>query len=258
MSQTATFTEQSWDNYAKNYDSLLFLNPYKELCENVARLVTDKHTDIKILDVGCGTGNISNELMGTGYKNIVGLDNSRPMLDIAKSKCGNNLKLTKGDLNKPFPFPDKTFDVLVSNNVLYAVANPKHFLTEAYRILSNEGRLILVTPKTGYDNGLILKDHCQSKKPDSYWQDPHTSSAREELLLREALRDKDEDVITQMLLIAKHNREIATTSNFHFFSMEDLRELVKNVGFSITNSMKVYANQGLLLVAEKGGNHVNT
>ena len=43
-------------------------------------------TDVCILDVGCGTGLVGEELHKHGYKNIDGVDLSAEMLNIAKAK----------------------------------------------------------------------------------------------------------------------------------------------------------------------------
>ena len=40
----------------------------------------------KIIDFGCGTGLVGVELTKNGFTNIVGIDGSQEMLEVAKSK----------------------------------------------------------------------------------------------------------------------------------------------------------------------------
>jgi len=54
--------------------------------------------------------------MKKGFRDIVGVDISQSMLNIAESKgCYNSIK--KADLLKPLPFSDNHFDVLVTSGV---------------------------------------------------------------------------------------------------------------------------------------------
>ncbi|MEJ2177629.1 MAG: methyltransferase domain-containing protein [Gammaproteobacteria bacterium] len=76
-----------YDQWARDYDQDLWAsgNPYIALMAGmVGRHVPDK--DSRILDAGCGTGNMAQLLAAIGYKNIVGIDASQGMLDVAKTK----------------------------------------------------------------------------------------------------------------------------------------------------------------------------
>ena len=42
--------------------------------------------DIKIIDLGCGTGQLAAELVKRGYENVDGMDISQGMLNVAKEK----------------------------------------------------------------------------------------------------------------------------------------------------------------------------
>ena len=71
---------------------------------------------IKVVDMGCGDGAIGEAMMKKGFRDIVGVDISQSMLNIAESKgCYNSIK--KADLLKPLPFNDSQFDVLVTAGV---------------------------------------------------------------------------------------------------------------------------------------------
>ena len=71
---------------------------------------------LKVVDMGCGDGAIGEAMMKKGFRDIVGVDISQSMLNIAESKgCYSSIK--KADLLKPLPFNDNHFDVLVTSGV---------------------------------------------------------------------------------------------------------------------------------------------
>lgn len=247
----------SWGEYAQCYDSLSKLRPYKRMLAEVAdKILLSQHGPI--LDASCGTGNFEETILAMQSPrdfSIVGIDSSKEMLARAKKKCESIkcCQFFEANLDEPLPFEDGHFQQVATINTLYAVSSPEKTLREFYRVLKTNGKIHIVTPKNGYENGYILKDHCRSTLPDSFWKDAHSSSEKEERLIRTAI--KEEKTIQEMLLIARHNRYIASDIHFHFFNLEDLIPLLKGVGFSITCSTMTYANQGIFITATKGTHH---
>lgn len=205
-----------------------------------------------ILDAGCGTGNILHALYEVNpFASLCGIDLSENMLQRAQEKFTQyrNVAFMKGDLDKELMFFDNSFTKVVSVNVLYAVASPWNTLREFWRIMRPQARLVIVTPKAGYDNGYILKEHAGSTKPDAHWKDAHRSPEREEFLLREALLD--DELVRAMQLVAAYNRVIAQNRVFHFFTEEELGKLMEETGFSVERMTPTYAGQAFLVVARK-------
>ena len=67
-----------------------------------------KDKTAKIIDVGCGTGLVGEKLKAKDFINFDGLDISKDMLSIAKSRGYRNLFL--GSLNKQLPVLDNAYD----------------------------------------------------------------------------------------------------------------------------------------------------
>ena len=67
-----------------------------------------KDKTAKIIDVGCGTGLVGEELKAKDFIYFDGLDISKDMLSIAKSRGYRNLFL--GSLNKQLPVLDDAYD----------------------------------------------------------------------------------------------------------------------------------------------------
>jgi ubiquinone/menaquinone biosynthesis C-methylase UbiE len=248
------FSSSDWARYAHCYDTLLSLRPYVDTLNKVA-LLSSVLPHRAVLDASCGTGNFEQVLARhvDELPRIVGIDMSTDMLRIARKKLGafDSVSFVQASLDGPIGLSDRSFSQVVSINTLYAVTDPMVTLQEFHRLLDDDGFLVLVTPKFGFENGLALKEHCKSTKPDSYWEDVHADSAREEMLIREAF--DDEATIQAMLTVAAFNRHIAHERTFHFFNSESLRKLLLSVGFILRKIEYTYANQDFFIVAQKGG-----
>ncbi len=97
----------------------------------------------RILDAGAGTGRFTIPLLEAGLE-VVSLDISLEMLEEGRragEKRGKELRLTAGDLER-LPFPDESFDSVVSIIVLRHFPNWRELLAECVRVLRPGGRLI--------------------------------------------------------------------------------------------------------------------
>ncbi len=246
----SSFPSSDWSRYAEYYDTLCRLTPYMDMHHDVVSLV-HRYGSAPILDAGCGTGNLIRVLthdtrIGTG---VIGIDASSEMLARAQDKDRGSAHFIRADLNKALPLEDGGFGTVACVNALYAVNDPTRALAEIWRMLRKNGALIIVTPRSGYENGLILKEHCGSAQPDEYWLDAHRSPEHEELLIREAC--DDDETIERMLWIAAFNRKIARAAHFHFFTVEALLEIVVEAGFKVMEHTTTYARQSHLIAAMK-------
>ncbi len=107
-----------YDSWARNYDQDLWAsgNPYIALMAGmVGRYVPDRNA--RILDGGCGTGNMAEVLHKLGYANIIGIDASDGMLAAAKTKeCYRQLH--KMLLGARIDLPCDSFDAITAAGVL--------------------------------------------------------------------------------------------------------------------------------------------
>lgn len=244
---TQQFPTSKWSDYALCYDALTALLPYQELVRDVADELSPQNGD-KILDACCGTGNLLVELVRRAPNaSYTGVDFSNVMLNRARTKC--DARFLEADLTQGIPFGSETFTKLACVNGLYTMPDSAHFLAECFRVLTRGGAAVIVTPKRGFENGLVLKAHCKSELPDEHWQNAHSSPERERALVTEALTDPV--IISQMLEVARHNRAIAGTLTFTFFEPNELRDVAEGAGFRIDSCRPAYADQGILIVLKK-------
>ena len=77
---------EAYTSFAEVYDRFMDNIPYKEWCEYVTGLLNEYEIrDGLILDLGCGTGSLTELLADRGY-DMIGVDNSEDMLQIAMDK----------------------------------------------------------------------------------------------------------------------------------------------------------------------------
>lgn len=76
----------SYESFARVYDLFMDNIPYEQWCEYLAGLLKEYGTtDGLVLELGCGTGNITRLLADKGY-DMIGVDNAPDMLEIAMEK----------------------------------------------------------------------------------------------------------------------------------------------------------------------------
>lgn len=97
----------------------------------------------KVLDVGCGPGEMAAKLMQRGYE-VWGLDIAEPMICHARKRCGTD-RFRVGDIEH-IPFPENTFDGVVCLGVLEYLDVDEIALREIHRVLKPGGRAVISTP----------------------------------------------------------------------------------------------------------------
>ncbi|MDQ6653792.1 MAG: bifunctional demethylmenaquinone methyltransferase/2-methoxy-6-polyprenyl-1,4-benzoquinol methylase UbiE [Acidobacteriota bacterium] len=101
---------------------------------------------LRILDVACGTGDLSITLCEGGEAQIVGIDFCRPMLDIAVSKAskhGFRVPFIEADA-LDLPFCDRSFDGATIAFGLRNLASVDAGFRELLRILKPGGRVAVL------------------------------------------------------------------------------------------------------------------
>lgn len=82
--------QEAYSNFASVYDQLMDNIPYEEWFEYLHGLLKEFNIENGIVaELGCGTGNIT-ELMAAAGFDMIGIDNSDAMLDIANEKKAEN------------------------------------------------------------------------------------------------------------------------------------------------------------------------
>src|SRR5436190_23935938 len=136
---------------ARRYDLLnhvLSLNIDKGWRRKVRAEIAEilSHPNAVVLDVACGTGDLSLELKSGAEAAVIGTDFCRPMLAVAAEKIGSNaraLPLVEADA-MALSFADESFDAVT---IAFGLRNlPDHLagLKELQRVLRPGGKLVVL------------------------------------------------------------------------------------------------------------------
>ncbi|MCD7812468.1 MAG: class I SAM-dependent methyltransferase [Lachnospiraceae bacterium] len=87
----------SYESFARVYDLFMSDTPYDEWCEYLHSLLLRYGvTDGLVLELGCGTGQMTERLAACGY-DMIGVDNSLDMLEIAREKMAERESAARRD-----------------------------------------------------------------------------------------------------------------------------------------------------------------
>jgi len=128
---------------ANRYDllnHLLSANVDKRWRRIVATKVRDKLSSsrTRVLDVACGTGDLSLTLFETTGARVVGTDFCRPMLAVAAGKIPSQVRLIEGDALR-LPFRSGSFDAVTIAFGLRNLSSVENGLAELCRVLKPGG-----------------------------------------------------------------------------------------------------------------------
>ncbi len=113
------------------------------------------NVNVKILDVGCGNGTLSQVISQRVKTKVVGVDISPTLLKKAKARGIDAYEIDV--CTQLLPFEDNKFDVAILARALEHLIDPDFAIKEIKRVLKKEGLLVLSTPNLGaWHNRLLL------------------------------------------------------------------------------------------------------
>ena len=140
-----------YDQWAKDYDQQIWAsgNPYIAIQTGMMGKYVGNY-DSRILDAGCGTGNMAQVLSQMGYTNIEGLDPSAGMLAVAERKkiYRNLYPLFLAD---SIDLENDGYDAVVASGVLTHGHAPPESLDGILKITKSSGVIIFSLSQIAHD-----------------------------------------------------------------------------------------------------------
>ncbi|XP_057302900.1 ubiquinone biosynthesis O-methyltransferase-like [Hydractinia symbiolongicarpus] len=183
---------QFYVDFASMYDkanAILKYEPFKGLAKDLAVFFEHKNLENKkILDVGCGNGNLGKSLVEEGFKNIDGLDMSDKFLEMAKeTKCYGKLFKALLTANPTPGIEDNSYDVAMSTGCYIACHLSMDTIFELARIVKPGGYIHYTVSDPNdkmdfmYWQGKLMKEKKAEliyMKKEAYRLDPRNNFER--------------------------------------------------------------------------------
>ena len=139
-----------FNRWASSYDCFLFQFWMKRFHKPVfeelnSSFKKDLSLKYKLIDLSLGSGELLKEL-SKRYSNkleFYGIDIAEKMLEVARKKLSNNIKLQLMDVHK-LEFQDNYFDYVISTEAFHHYYDQRKALVEMKRIMKIGGKVIIV------------------------------------------------------------------------------------------------------------------
>ena len=181
----------------------------------------------RILDLCCGQGPDSLELVRRGFTNVEGLDRSHYLIQRARSQAkkeGLGVKFREGDARK-LPYAVDSFDVvmILGNSFGYfeTIEDDMRVLKEVFRVLKPWGKLLIDVA-----DGEYLRRRFQPRSWE--WIDKHYFVCRERSLSLDKQRLISREVVT-------HVEKGVVADQFYaerLYTRKSIQELLAKAGFT--------------------------
>lgn len=204
-----------WNEYARCYQVINMSPVYKTLVENTLNCAAVRRGD-QCFDLGCGPGYIASKLYDGGAV-VWAVDYSDEMLRAAQNhlirKYGgfipDAVHLVQRDANEfllEAIEQNRKADVVVASLFISYVPDWEHTLSLIYRVLENDGRLVMSNPVPNAN----------------FWRVFFRSGWNAIRLFGSAMR---------ILAYARKIKKMEQEDQFKFFSNEQTRNMLEKVGF---------------------------
>lgn len=233
---------EAYTSFAEVYDQFMDNVPYQEWADFLQEILQKEGiSDGLVLDLGCGTGSMTEELAGRGY-DMIGVDNSEDMLEIAMEKrqeSGHDILYLLQDMQEFELYGTVRAVVSVCDSVNYVTE--KEELEQVFRLVNNyldPGGIFVFDFNTEYKYREVLGDRtiAENREDSSfiwdnyYYEEEHMNEYELTLFIQET---------DQKELYHKYQET-------HFqraYTLEEIRELLEKSGLRFVAAYEDYTKE---------------
>ncbi len=157
MSEHKSTTQDLFDAWAQDYETMRVEVGWSPFEHVEAAFQNYNLKGARILDVGCGTGEVPRKLQALGA-DPYGLDIS-PEMCMTAAERSENIPYLPHDLNDPLPFDNDRFDAIIALGCLEYLPDIESVVDEFCRVLTHDGLFLGVFERCGED----CPDGCETE-----------------------------------------------------------------------------------------------
>lgn len=247
----------AYTSFARVYDTFMDNIPYEEWADYLTNLLIEYGVeDGLVLDLGCGTGNMTELLAGRGY-DMIGADNSEEMLEIAMEKrieTGSEILYLLQDMREFELYGTVRAVVSVCDSVNYITEEEE--LLEVFRLVNNyldPGGVFIFDFNTRYKYQEVLGDRtiaenredCSFIWDNYYYEEDKINEYELSLFIRE-----DGELF----------RKYVETHYQRAYTLEEIITLVKKSGMEFVTAYDAFTREApqkeserIYIVAQENG-----
>jgi ubiquinone/menaquinone biosynthesis C-methylase UbiE len=247
-------------NAAQIYEEFYVTNKFRHWAGDLLDRVQPRPGD-RILDLACGTGIVARLAAQrlNGQAQIAGLDLNPDAIEVAREKSereGVEIAWHVGSADR-LPFPDASFDLVLSQQGLQFFPDRAAAAAEMYRVLVTGGRIATATWAAIENNPLsqIMADVVARRTGGSAMEMPFALSDREELrgvLAGAGFVDIEIEVVRRMVRFPEPDQFLAgfvTSRTAGIAALQAMNEadrasLIATISADMTGPLQQYVTGG--------------
>lgn len=243
-----------YGGFAQGYDALTFNVPYDEIAEYYLGIIRGLTKGKRLLDMGCGTGNLTVRLAKAGFK-VIGQDASEDMLSIAAQKSHQKSSgvqwicqsMTETDIGEPA-------DVIVSTLDSINHLPTRSDIAECFRRTSENlktGGIFVFDVNTEYKHREILGNNTFVYDVDGVycvWQNEYSAEDNRVSIELDLFFEEEDGVYTRGF---EEFSEIALPQSEYICMLENAGFEIAEVFEYLTHSSPKENSEKLLIAARK-------
>ena len=236
---------ESYTGFAKVYDLFMDNVPYEEWCEYLAALFQENGIrDGLVLDLGCGTGKLTRLMEQKGY-DMIGVDNSFEMLDIARETASENILYLMQDMRE--------FELYGTVRAIYSACDSVNYILEEEELLE-----VFKLVNNYLDPGGIFVFDINSsfKYYNLLGENTFAETRKEGSFIWENYFDEEEGIneYDLTLYIEEEDGRFSRFQEVHYqkcYELEKIKELLAKAGLEFVNAYDAYTKNPVAEDSEK-------
>lgn len=231
---------EAYSSFAEVYDLFMDNVPYKKWADVLENILKEENiADGLVLDLGCGTGSMTEEMASRGY-DMIGVDNAQEMLEIAnekKAESGHDILYLLQDMQE-FELYGTVRAIISACDCVNYITEPKE-LVHVFELVNNyldPNGLFVFDFNTEYKYKEILGDRIIAENRDDssfIWENYYYEEDRiNEYELTLFIRKEEE-------LFEKYQE----THYQRAYNLDEIKEMVEEAGLVFVDAFDGYTKE---------------